>query len=45
MTENKKFIDEIIDYIDSTVHEGINERDFIKQFRDKIENYLKERLK
>ena len=45
MTQNKKFIDEMIDYIESSVHEDLAEGDFIKQFRDKIENYIKERVK
>lgn len=45
MTQDKKFIDDMIDDIESSVHEDLNEGDFIKQFRDKIENYIKERLK
>jgi hypothetical protein len=45
MTQNKKLIDEMIDYIESSVHEDFTEGDFIKQFRDKIENYIKERVK
>ena len=45
MTQNKKFIDEMIDNIESSVHKDFVEGDFIKNFRDKIENYIKERLK
>ena len=45
MTQNKKFIDEMIDNIESSVHEDFVEGDFIKNFRVKIENYIKERLK
>ena len=45
MTQNKKLIDEMIEYIESSIHEGLAEGDFIKDFRDKIENYIKERVK
>ena len=45
MPQNKKLIDDMIEYIESSIHEGLVERDFIKQFRDKIENYVKERIK
>ena len=45
MTQNKKFIDELVDYIESSIHKGLVEGDFIKQFREKIENYVEERVK
>lgn len=44
MSQNKKFVEEIIEYIDSSIHKGLEEVDFIKNFRNKVEGYLKERL-
>ena len=44
MSKNKEIIDEIIDYIDTSIHKGLDESDFIKEFRNKIDNYLKEKL-
>lgn len=34
-----------LNFIESSVHEEFNEEDFIKKFRDKINKYLKDRLK
>lgn len=45
MSQNKKFTDEIIEFIESSIYDGLEEADFIKKFRNKIENYLKEKLK
>lgn len=42
MSQNKKLIEDIIEYIEEIVHEGFNESDFIKNFRNKIENYIEE---
>lgn len=36
---------EFLNFIESSVHEEFNEVDFIKEFRDKINKYLKDRLK
>lgn len=44
MSQNKKVIDEIIEFIESSIREGLEEAEFIKSFRNKIENYLKEKL-
>ncbi len=44
MSQNKKMIEDIIEYIETIVHQGFKEADFIKNFRDKIEKYIKERL-
>lgn len=44
MSQNKKIIDEIIDYIESSIHAGLDQADFIKNFRNKVEEYLKESL-
>ena len=44
MSQNKKIINEIIEYIESSIREGLDKADFIKEFRDKIEIYLKEKI-
>jgi len=44
MSQNKKIIDDIINYIESSIHDGLKEADFIKNFRKKIEEYLQENL-
>jgi hypothetical protein len=44
MSENKKILNEIIDYIESSINEGLDKVEFIKEFRDTIENYLKENI-
>jgi len=44
MSQNKKLIDEIIEYIESSIREGLDNVEFIKEFRDKIEIYLKENI-
>ena len=44
MSENKKILNEIIDYIESSINEGLDTVEFIKEFRDTIENYLKENI-
>ena len=44
MSQNKKLIDEIVEYIETSIREGLDIADFIKEFRDKIETYLKERI-
>lgn len=44
MSQSKKIIDEIIEFIESSIQDGLEEADFIKNFRNKIENYLKEKL-
>ena len=45
MSQNEKLINEIIEYIESSIHENLVEADFIKNFRKRIESYLEERLK
>jgi len=45
MSQNKEFVNEIIKDIDSLIREGLDEADFIKDFRKRIEKYLSERLK
>ena len=40
----KKLIDEIIEDIESSIHEGLDRADFIREFRDKIELYIKEKI-
>lgn len=42
MSQNKKIIEEIVDYIESSIREGFDEAIFIKEFRNKIEKYLSE---
>ena len=44
MSQNKKFIEDVIEFIEASIREGLEETDFIKSFRNKIENYLKEKL-
>lgn len=44
MSQNKKIINEIIEYIESSIREGLDKVEFIKEFRDKIEIYLKENI-
>ena len=45
MSQNDNITKEIIEYIESSINEGLEEADFIKNFRNKIDNYLKERIK
>lgn len=42
--KDKKIIVEVINLIESSIHEGLVEADFIKLFRKKVENYLEEKL-
>lgn len=44
MSQNKNIIKEIIEYIETSVHEGLDESEFIKNFRKKIEKILEEKL-
>lgn len=44
MSQNKKIIDEFIEFIESSINDNLDETDFIKKFRQRIENYLKEKL-
>jgi hypothetical protein len=44
MSENKKIIDDIIEYIEISIQDGLEEANFIKNLREKIENYIEERL-
>ena len=44
MSQNKKIIDEFIEYIDSSIHAGLDQADFIKNFRSMVEEYLRENL-
>ena len=44
MSENKKTINEIIEYIESSIREGFEKEDFIREFREKIEIYVKEKI-
>jgi len=45
MSQNKKIIEEIVEYIESSIQEGLDEAIFIKEFRNKIEKYMSEKLK
>jgi len=44
MSQNENIINEIIEYIETSIQDGFDEVDFIKNFRKKIENYLEENL-
>jgi len=44
MSQNKRIIEEIIEYIETSIHKGLDEADFIKNFRNKIENYIEENI-
>lgn len=44
MSENNKMLNEILDYIESSINEGLDKVEFIKEFRDTIENYIKEKI-
>ena len=44
MSQNKKIIDDKIEYIETSIHKGLEDVNFIKNFRDKIEKYIEERL-
>jgi len=42
--KDKKIIVEVINLIESSIREGLVEAAFIKIFREKVENYLEEKL-
>ncbi len=44
MSQNKEIINEIIEYIESSIREGLDKAEFIKEFREKIVIYLKEKI-
>jgi len=44
MSQIENIINEIIEYIETSIQDGFDEVDFIKNFRKKIENYLEENL-
>jgi len=44
MSQNKKLTDDIIEYVESSINEGLDKTEFIKELRDKIEMYLKEKI-
>jgi len=44
MSQNKDIVNEIIEYIETSIQDGFDEVSFIKNFREKIENYLEEDL-
>ena len=43
MSQNDE-LKKVIDYVESSIHEGLEESEFINEFRKIIENYIKERL-
>ena len=44
MSQNKKIIDEIIQFIETSIKKGLDEDDFTEDFREKIDNFLIRRL-
>ena len=44
MSQNKNNIKEIIEYIETSIHEGLEETEFIKNFKKRIEKILEEKL-
>ena len=44
MSHDEKFIDDIIEFIESTISENLEEKKFINSFREKIKNYVKKKL-
>lgn len=42
MSKNTRIVDEIIEYIETSVSEGLDKAKVIKDFRNRIETYLKE---
>lgn len=42
MSKDTSIMDEIIEYIETSVREGLDKAKFIKDFRNRIETYLKE---
>jgi len=44
MSQKNDLFKEIINYIESSVHEGFEESEFIKTFRNLIEKYFEERI-
>ena len=45
MSNNKEFINELIEKIESAIKEELNEGAFINDFRKKIEEYIVELIK
>lgn len=44
MSKKNEIFKEIINYIESSVHEGFEESELIKTFRKLIEKYIEERI-
>lgn len=45
MSKNNKIANEFIEKIESTITEGLDEMEFIEDFRKRIEEYLSDKLK
>ena len=45
MLDNKEFVNELIEKIESSIKEELNEGAFINDFRKKIEEYIVELIK
>ena len=44
MSQNKEMIDDVIEYLETSIQEGLEDAKFIKNFRERIEKYIEVRL-
>lgn len=44
MSKDEEVYKEFQSFIETSVHENFNDLDFIKEFREKINNYLKDMI-